>query len=168
MKGFLRGVGLVVLLVLALGCAFFWNPLWFNDAEIRYHLWHSNVRSEYLDAGGYRLHYFEVVPPDGMSGIPLVLIHGLGSRSEDWAPMMPSLAAAVGVVVVAGVLVVSRRGDSPAPVMALATPSLREVAVVRDPRLDEYLRVHQLARGGVAAAAPTVELRRVELVEAAR
>lgn len=86
--------------------------------------------------------------------------------AQSW--LMPSLAAAVGVVVVAGVLVVSRRGDSPAPVMALATPSLREVAVVRDPRLDEYLRVHQLARGGVAAAAPTVELRRVELVEAAR
>ena len=94
MKGFLRGAGLVILLVLALGCAFFWNPLWFNDAQIRFHLWRSNVRSEYLDAGGYRLHYFEAVPPDGTSGIPLVLIHGLGSRGEDWAPMMPSLAAA--------------------------------------------------------------------------
>lgn len=86
--------------------------------------------------------------------------------AQSW--LMPSLAAAVGVIVVAGVLVVSRRGESPAPVIAKAPPSMREAALVRDPRLDEYLRVHQLTRGGVAAAAPTVELRRVELVEPAR
>ena len=93
MKPFVRGAGLVLLLVLALGCAFFWNPLWFNDQQIRYKLWRSNVRSGYVDAGGYRLHYFETAPLDGTAGIPLVLIHGLGSRAEDWAPMMPALAA---------------------------------------------------------------------------
>lgn len=94
MKGFLRGVGLILLVVLVAGCTFFLNPLWVNDQRIRYQLWRSNVRSNYVDAGGSRLHYFEALPPDGTAGIPLVLIHGLGSRAEDWAAMMPSLATA--------------------------------------------------------------------------
>jgi pimeloyl-ACP methyl ester carboxylesterase len=51
------------------------------------------VRSEYVDAGGYRVHYFEAAPPDGSAGIPLLLVHGLGSRAEDWSAMIPALAA---------------------------------------------------------------------------
>jgi sigma-E factor negative regulatory protein RseA len=34
--------------------------------------------------------------------------------------------------------------------------------VIRDPRLDEYLRAHQAARGGVALVAPAAALRRVD------
>jgi sigma-E factor negative regulatory protein RseA len=36
--------------------------------------------------------------------------------------------------------------------------------VIRNARLDEYLRAHQAARGGVAVAAPGGTLRRVEAV----
>ena len=75
-------------------CVFYWNPLWVNDEMIRYRLWRAGVRSEYVDAGGYRIHTFEAAPPDGSAGIPLVLVHGLGSRGEDWEPMIPRLAAA--------------------------------------------------------------------------
>jgi pimeloyl-ACP methyl ester carboxylesterase len=82
--------------VLAVVCAgvFYWNPLWVNDQHIRFNLWRSGVRSEYVEAGGYRLHYFEAPPPDGSAGVPLLLVHGLGARGEDWSPMIPKLAAA--------------------------------------------------------------------------
>jgi pimeloyl-ACP methyl ester carboxylesterase len=92
-KVVLRGVGILLLLALAGGCFFYWNPLWFNDQLIRRHLWRSHVRSEYVDAGGYRLHYYEANPTDGTAGIPLVLVHGLGARGEDWSSMMPTLAS---------------------------------------------------------------------------
>lgn len=92
-------------------------------------------------------------------------------------------AAAAGVAVVAGVLVVSRLSGSGAeagaPVMARSSESAQGVlrvsngtlaapstvvsgAVIRDPRLDEYLRAHQSARGGFAATVPGSSLRQVD------
>ena len=46
----------------------------------------DGISSRYVELDGYRIHYFE-----GGSGPPIVLIHGLGSRAEDWANMMPQL-----------------------------------------------------------------------------
>jgi len=92
-------------------------------------------------------------------------------------------AAAAGVAVVAGVLVVSRLSgpgaETGAPVMARSSESPQGVlrvsngavaapstvvsgAVIRDPRLDEYLRAHQSARGGFAATVPGSSLRQVD------
>ena len=92
-KFVLRVGVVVVLLVLAAGLVFYRYPLWVTDQRLRFHLWREGVKSEYIDAGGYRLHYFEVSPANGSSGTPLVLVHGLGARGEDWAAMMPGLAA---------------------------------------------------------------------------
>ena len=94
MKALRRVATVALALALVAASAFYWNPLWVNDQQIRYHLWQANVHSEYVDAGSYRLHYFEAVPSGGSAGIPLILVHGLASRGEDWAPMIPSLAAA--------------------------------------------------------------------------
>jgi pimeloyl-ACP methyl ester carboxylesterase len=94
MKATLRIAGAILLLAVVAGCVFYWNPLWVNDQQIRYRLWRANVRSEYVNVRGSRIHYFEAVPPDGSPGKPLLLLHGLGSRGEDWAPTIPSLAAA--------------------------------------------------------------------------
>jgi sigma-E factor negative regulatory protein RseA len=44
---------------------------------------------------------------------------------------------------------------------ALPTPSGE--TLLRDERLDEYLRAHQFARGGAAISAPSTAVRRVEL-----
>ncbi len=98
---------------------------------------------------------------------------------------MPATAAA-GVMAVAGVLVVSRLSAPEAgsggagPVLATApapSPSLARVNVaspasapfvqadsnlLRDARVDEYLRAHQAARGGIPMAAPGGGLRRVD------
>jgi pimeloyl-ACP methyl ester carboxylesterase len=54
-------------------------------------LWFDGIHSESMEipfAGSdhVRIHYFE-----GGSGEPLVLVHGLGGRAEDWSNLMPLL-----------------------------------------------------------------------------
>jgi pimeloyl-ACP methyl ester carboxylesterase len=93
MKRLLRIAAALALPLLAAAALFYVDPLYVNDLQIRYHLWRNDVRSEYTTVDGYRIHYFEATPPDHSAGIPLVLLHGLGSRGEDWSPMVPSLAA---------------------------------------------------------------------------
>jgi pimeloyl-ACP methyl ester carboxylesterase len=94
------GSALVLAAVLVAGATFYFQPLWVNDEIIRYHLWHEHVQSRYVEIDGSRIHFFEALPPGsegkppGDEGKPLVLIHGLGSRGEDWSPMIPALAAA--------------------------------------------------------------------------
>jgi pimeloyl-ACP methyl ester carboxylesterase len=93
MKFALRVVAVLVLVVVAAGLIFYRYPLWVVDQQIRFHLWRAGVKSEYVEAGGYRLHYFEAAPGNGGGGTPLVLVHGLGARGEDWSAMIPALAA---------------------------------------------------------------------------
>src|SRR4051812_3249223 len=81
---------LLVVIVLSAGLVLYLNPLWVADQQTRIKLWHEGVKSEYVDAGGYRLHYFEAGPSDGTS---LLLVHGLGARGEDWREMIPAMAA---------------------------------------------------------------------------
>jgi sigma-E factor negative regulatory protein RseA len=88
-----------------------------------------------------------------------------------WLPA----AAAAGFVAVAGVVVVLQAspgapGGSPQWAAAPAAPAPAAVPVatsgavlIRDERLDEFLRAHQAARGGMGAALPGGAIRRVEL-----
>ncbi len=92
MKVLFRLSGVFLLLVLALAVAFYLHPVWFNNEHTRFGLWHHGVESKYVEAAGYRLHYFEAKPAKG-PGIPIVLIHGLGSSGEDWAALIPLFAA---------------------------------------------------------------------------
>jgi pimeloyl-ACP methyl ester carboxylesterase len=91
-------IALSLLLIVAGGLTFYTKPLWVNDQIIRVKLWHHGVHSKYVDVDGYNIHYFEAGPVEipgkpETAGIPLVLIHGIGSRGEDWAPLMASFAA---------------------------------------------------------------------------
>lgn len=93
MKFALRVIAVVVLLAVAGGLFFYFHPLWVTDRQKRFHLWREGVRSEYAMVDGYRIHYFEALPPKGDAGTPLLLVHGLGARGEDWGAMIPALAA---------------------------------------------------------------------------
>jgi pimeloyl-ACP methyl ester carboxylesterase len=92
MKLALRVVAFLLLVLVAAGLIFYRYPLWVADQHTRFHLWRAGVKSDYVEAGGYRLHYFEAGPAGG-GGTPLVLVHGLGARGEDWSAMIPALAA---------------------------------------------------------------------------
>jgi pimeloyl-ACP methyl ester carboxylesterase len=92
MKIVLRALLVVLVIAVVAGCVFYFNPLWVADQQTRWTLWREGVKSEYVEAGGYRLHYFEAKPKGG-DGAPLLLIHGLGARGEDWQRMIPAMAA---------------------------------------------------------------------------
>ncbi len=165
--------------------------LWCDDGEARktwhaYHLIGDVLRSEELARPPARDAEFLAGIRSRLAIEPLVLAPApsvSARRHSRW--LLPS-AVAAGFVVVAGVLVVTRMGapwlpgDGPALAAASAAGGLTLVGgavrspgaaglpgddrLIRDARLDEYLRAHQSARGGVAMAAPGGALRRVEVV----
>jgi pimeloyl-ACP methyl ester carboxylesterase len=81
-------IAAVVLLLSALGFVILaWrNPLWLVDRQIDARLRLNGVHSNYATVNGYKMHYLV-----GGSGRPLLLVHGLGSRGEDWANLIPQL-----------------------------------------------------------------------------
>ena len=91
MKILLRIACMLAALAVAACAVFYFYPLWVADQITGYSLWRQGVHNRYASVQGYRIHYFEAGPANG---VPLVLIHGLGSRAEDWAPLIPGLAAA--------------------------------------------------------------------------
>lgn len=94
MKRSLYGLFLIVLVfLLVAGATFYFAPLKVSDAGIRFRLWRHGVSSRYVNVDGYRIHYFDAPAAKGKAGTPLLLIHGLAARGEDWAPMIPALAA---------------------------------------------------------------------------
>jgi pimeloyl-ACP methyl ester carboxylesterase len=81
-----RGLALGTALVLAAGALFFYlHPIRVIETGIALRLRLAGVKSRYVMAEGYRIHYLE-----GGQGKPLLLIHGLGSRAEDWTPEIPA------------------------------------------------------------------------------
>lgn len=85
------GYALVAMLVLfLLGALVVWQqPLEVLGTLTRARLAYSGFHNEYTTIRGNRIHYYE-----GGSGAPVVLVHGLGSRAEDWANLMPQLKQA--------------------------------------------------------------------------
>lgn len=157
---------------------------WRDDAKARqtwhaYHLIGDVLRSEDLAHKPAHDAAFLASLRDKLAAEPVVLAPApVKPRRQAW--LVPT-AVAAGFVVVAGVLVVSRMNlpsDATAGALAAASspgltlvgngaaavPATRlgEGAVIRNPRLDEYLRAHQSARGGVPVAVPGGELRRVD------
>lgn len=155
---------------------------WREDEEARrtwhaYHLIGDVMRSEELANSPQRDSAFLAGVRARLAAEPVVLAPSkLPLPVRRRQPWLVPAAAAAGFVAVAGVLVMTRGGLPGAepslqavsvPAKALtAQPQFRQ-ALVRNPRLDEMLRAHELARGGVAVAAPGNALRRVELTTTA-
>ncbi|MGA9587087.1 MAG: alpha/beta hydrolase [Terracidiphilus sp.] len=81
----------IVALIAILGFTFWLRPLTvfriFNEAQ----MYQIGARSNFIDVGGYRIHYYALGPANGPIA---VLVHGLGGRSEDWEKLAPFLAKA--------------------------------------------------------------------------
>jgi len=129
-RAFLAVLILITSLIVVAVVVFYWWPLWVNDQIIRTHLWRQHVHSKYVTVDGYRVHYFEAEPKPGLRKYEgdkvLVLVHGLGSRGEDWSPMIPTLAAQGFHVYVPDLL---GYGRSPQPDVNYSIP-LQEKTVV--------------------------------------
>ena len=160
--------------------------LWRKDGEARrawhaYHLIGDVMRSEELASAPGRDAAFMAGLRQRLAAEPVVLAPEPAlRRRQPW--LMPA-AVAAGFVVVAGVLVVARMGQpggqpaalelaaasSPGrPAMPLGQSQTLQLvsgqALITDARLDEFLRAHQAAGGGVAATASAGALRRVEVI----
>ncbi|MEO6803853.1 MAG: alpha/beta hydrolase [Granulicella sp.] len=88
-----RVVGGLLLLAVVCGLLFYRHPLWFLDRPVYFNLLRAHAQSKYVDLGSNRLHYYEAAPAGGGPGTPLLLIHGLGARAEDWSNLIPGFAA---------------------------------------------------------------------------
>jgi sigma-E factor negative regulatory protein RseA len=165
---------------------------WRHDTDARqawhtYHLIGDVLRSEELASSPARDAAFLAGMRARLAAEPVVLAPQAPAevprRSSVWR--VPA-AMAAGFVAVAGVLVVARMSasgpEATGPVVAespgvvgpgvrfISTPALSPQAItgnasfIRDPRLDQYLRAHQAARGGSMISAPEGMMRRVEAV----
>lgn len=85
--------GLSLALLLCAAAALVLRPLSAVDGMIQFRLWTQGVHNRATTVEGRHVHYLEVEGPGG-GGRPLLLIHGLGARAQDWAGLMPEIAKA--------------------------------------------------------------------------
>lgn len=88
LRGFLLTAG--VILVLA-GIAFYLRPLDFYDDFTYLQQAFHGVENRWAWVDGHRMHYELEGPANGQ---PIVLVHGLGGRAENWRALAPYFARA--------------------------------------------------------------------------
>jgi len=88
----MRGLLLVVGLLVAIAAIGFWmRPLKYFDEFTYLEEGFAGVQNHEATVDGYRMHYETEGPAAGQ---PVVLIHGLGGRAEDWRALAPYFARA--------------------------------------------------------------------------
>ena len=78
-------------LILAVVIGFWARPLSYFNALTSVQLSLAGAHSRSVMVGGHRLHYYEMGRSDAP---PVVLVHGLGGRCEDWRNLAPYLVRA--------------------------------------------------------------------------
>ena len=84
-------VAIAIALIAAVGFGFWERPLSFFNGLTYVQMRLGGASSRYVTVGGHRMHYYVIGPA---SGGPVVLVHGLGGRSEDWRNLAPYLVRA--------------------------------------------------------------------------
>ncbi len=79
----------LVLIVAAIAIGFYERPLSYFNGLMYAQMAMAGAHSSYVTVNGIRMHYYTEGPE---SGTPVVLVHGLGGRCEDWRNMAPFLA----------------------------------------------------------------------------
>jgi len=87
-----RAISLLIIVILTASAAIFWaRPVSvfrvFNEAQ----MYLIGARSHNTTVSGFRIHYYTLGPATGQ---PVVLVHGLGGRAEDWEKLAPYLRKA--------------------------------------------------------------------------
>ena len=83
-----RTLLVVILIGIILGGTYYFRPVMLGMALQQVGMWIQGIHRNDVQLGPYRIHY--LVAGEGR---PLVLIHGLGARSEIWLPLIPQLTA---------------------------------------------------------------------------
>lgn len=78
----------VILIGIVLGGTYYFRPVMLGMALQQVGMWIQGIHRNDVQLGPYRIHY--LVAGEGR---PLVLIHGLGARSEIWLPLIPQFTA---------------------------------------------------------------------------
>jgi pimeloyl-ACP methyl ester carboxylesterase len=84
-------LGLVVVLALVVGAAFWHRPVSVFRAWGQARFAVAGARSQIITVNGIRIHYYVLGPE---AGPPVVLVHGLGGRADDWQNLAPYLTRA--------------------------------------------------------------------------
>jgi pimeloyl-ACP methyl ester carboxylesterase len=84
------GIGFALLFV-SLGAVLYTRPTWVLDRVETLRLKMAGVESYSVMVDGHHIHYYVRGP---VKGQPVVLLHGLGGRSEDWGNLAPYLQKA--------------------------------------------------------------------------
>jgi pimeloyl-ACP methyl ester carboxylesterase len=94
----MRTLGRLLLIVILLGALlaalFYLHPIWVLQQRTHFGLFLARVQSNYVLTPEGRVHYYEAEPHIPGGGVPLVLVHGMGDRSEAWAAMLKRLKRA--------------------------------------------------------------------------
>jgi len=87
----LWSLGVLLALAVVAGSAFWARPVSFFNEYNYLHLCLTGVQSRSVTVAGHRVHYYAEGPVDGPV---VVLVHGLGGRSDDWRNLAPFFAKA--------------------------------------------------------------------------
>ncbi len=91
MKAAKKALWIVAALVAAAGIGFWLRPVSYFNGILYLREALTGVRNGTVQVNGCRVHYLVEGPA---SGKPVVLVHGLGGRAEDWRNLAPWLARA--------------------------------------------------------------------------
>lgn len=83
--------GSILALVLLSAAGFWLRPVAYFNCYSELRLLLSGAQSRSATVSGYRIHYYAIGQSQGPA---VVLVHGLGGRSEDWQNLAPYLARA--------------------------------------------------------------------------
>ena len=86
-----RLVVVVAFLTAVAASVVYTRPLWLLRQFLALRLRIEGAESREVNIGGRRIHYYVRGPE---SGHPIVLVHGLGGRAEDWINLAPYLVRA--------------------------------------------------------------------------
>jgi pimeloyl-ACP methyl ester carboxylesterase len=91
MKAIKRVAAVLVVLAVAVGVGFWARPVSYFNEVMYLKQCLSGAESRSVRVAGHRVHYYAEGPAGGP---PVVLVHGLGGRSEDWRNLAPYLVKA--------------------------------------------------------------------------
>jgi pimeloyl-ACP methyl ester carboxylesterase len=81
-------LGVIAALILTIWIGFYLRPVSYFNGLLYLQMGMAGAHSRWTTVNGIRIHYYDRGPE---SGEPVVLVHGLGGRSEDWRDLSPYL-----------------------------------------------------------------------------